>query len=798
MAANDDEFLRELQAAFQVEADEHLQAMSSGLLELEKMPAAEQPASLLETVYREAHSLKGASRAVNMTDVETVCQSLETVLAAWKRHDVVPSPGLFDTMHRALDMIGKLLSVPAGGGDAPDKHQITEITHQLDRGAGARDVVGQPEPIPPAAESRPHNGASPPREAPSPEERALEVVRDAVPAAPPRAEAPSPAQKQALPEKSALSETVRISTIKLDELLLQAEEMLVVKQTASQRATELREVQTMLERWQKEWAKISPELRGARRLRETSDSPDGRTSPGTSSRVLEFLDWNHAQLKSLESRMAGLVRAAEQEQRDVGGKVDDLLKGAKKLLMLPFSTLLSIFPKMIRDLARDEGKDVQLVMQGGGVEIDKRILEEMKDPLIHLLRNSVDHGIEVPDERVARGKPARATVALAVAQVGGNEVEILVTDDGAGIDVERVKASAVKHGAVTAEVAGQMDEAQALMLIFQSEVSTSPIITEISGRGLGMAIVREKVEKLGGRIGLETRRYFGTTFRILLPLTLATFKGILVQTGAGGQVFVIPTADVDRVVRVRADAAQTVENRETIPLNGRLVSLVRLDDALELPRQGGVRDEPSFAVVLGTADKRIAFRVDAVLNEQEVLVKSLGPPLRRVRHVAGATVLGSGKAVPILNVADLLKSATSVAAAVTAAVPEGDGDGEAAEKSVLIVEDSITSRMLLKNILESAGYRVATAVDGVDALTTLRTRDFDLVVSDVDMPRMNGFDLTARIREDKTWAEIPVVLVTARDTREDRERGIDVGASAYLVKSSFDQSNLLAVIRRLI
>ncbi|MBV9128567.1 MAG: response regulator, partial [Verrucomicrobia bacterium] len=460
------------------------------------------------------------------------------------------------------------------------------------------------------------------------------------------------------------------------------------------------------------------------------------------------------------------------------------------------------FPKQVRDLARDEGKQVELVVRGREIEIDKRILEEMKDPLIHLVRNAIDHGLEKPEARTARGKPPRGLLRLAVSQLDGSKVEIVIADDGEGIDPQRVKTSAVKSGAISEEEAGRLDDAAALMLIFHSGVSTSPIITEISGRGLGMAIVREKIEKLGGQIAIDTRPGAGTTFRILLPITLATFKGILVAVA--GQIFVLPVPSVERIARVKREEIQTVGNRETISIDGRAVAFAWLEEVLELPpRPSHPESGGGFieAVVLGVAEKRIAFAVDAVLNEQEVLVKPLGKPLLRVRNVAAATVLASGTPALILNAADLLKSAVRLAGASRrGALPAAGNNNGAAERvrDLLVADDSVTSRMLLKNILESAGYRVATAVDGAEALTALRSREFDLVVSDVEMPRLDGFELTAKIRADQKLAELPVVLVTALGSREHQERGIDVGADAYIVKSSFDQSNLLDVIRKLI
>lgn len=757
--SSDDEFLQELLAAFQVEAEEHMQVMSEGLLALERTTAPQDRQPLLERVFREAHSLKGAARAVNLADVENVCQALETVFAAWKRQGAAPDAAAFDTIHHAVTLIADLLS-PSG---VPDKHRLLEITQRL-------SAVVTPSAPPAVTDRRPEAPPTPPDQSVA-EDRPVAV------------------------ERRPASETVRIATDKLDTLLLQTEEMLMVKLTAAQRTTELREAEASLEQWGKEWAKVLPELRQLRQELEKGRAPQHEAVP--SLRLLDFLEWNQVYFRSLEGTVLSLTRAAERDRRDVGGKIDNLLENTKKLLMLPFSTLLGTFPKMVRDLSRDQGKDVQLSIEGGDVEMDKRILESLKDPLVHLLRNSVDHGIEVPDERARLGKPPQATVSIAVTQTSGNEVQVLVSDDGGGIDTARVKASAVKHGAVSAKEAEALSEAEALALIFQSEVSTSPIVTEISGRGLGMAIVREKVEEAGGRITLDTELHRGTSFRIILPLTRATFKGILVE--AAGETFVIPTANVERADRIKADDVRTVENIETVLLEGRVIPLVRLSDVLELPRTDDAGDgEYSPVIVLGAAEKRIAFRVHAILNEQEVLVKSLGKPLLRVRNVSGATVLGSGRPVPILNALDLMKSAARIGASPgrVPAAPEGARPNQ--KMSLLIAEDSITSRMLLKNILESAGYQVTTAVDGLDALTTFRTQAFDLVVSDVDMPRMSGFELTAKIREHPARGQTPIILVTARDTREDKERGIDVGASAYLVKSSFDQSNLLEAIRRLI
>ncbi|HZL46310.1 MAG TPA: response regulator [Opitutaceae bacterium] len=750
MRTKEDEFLKQLRATFKVEAAEHLQAIAAGLLELEQTPAPEARRKIVETVFRAAHSLKGAARAVDFTEIESLCQSLEDVFAVWKRQESAPSSTVLDTLHRTLDAIAAVMSAPEATRGA--------------RVPAARLSVGQP---------IRHPDVSVPASAEVP---------------------PAPVTEQ---KTFPSEETVRITVARLDARLVEAEEMLTVKLTTGQRAQDLRELAHRFEAWRNECAAVEPQ---ARALRQAIDRPaPGRADqrPGLA-QLLDFLDWNLDHLKSLESKVAALTRTAEQDHYAVGKLVDDLLEDSKKLLLLPFATISASFPKLVRDLSRDQGKEADLTIQGDAIEIDKRILEEMKDPLIHLLRNSIDHGIEPPGERTRRGKPPRATITLAVTQVNGNKVQLLVSDDGVGVDTDKVKESAVRHGLISAEEAARLDEPEARALIFQSEVSTSPIITELSGRGLGLAIVREKAEKLGGKVSVESRPGLGTAFRIVMPATRATFRGILVE--AAGRLLVVPAAQVERVARASPDDVRTVEGRETISFDGRAVALVQLADALELPPVER-KDTPSAGVtviVLGSGEQRIAFAVDAVLDEQEVLVKPLVKPLSRVRNVAAATVLGSGKVAPILNVADLLKSARKVAGVQARVAAAGTAPALAETRTILVAEDSITSRMLLKGILESAGYNVKIAVDGMEAFTLLRAERFDLVVSDVEMPRLNGFDLTARIRADKKLAELPVVLVTALETREDREHGIDAGANAYLVKSSFDQSNLLEAVRRLI
>ncbi len=755
MAKDNDDFQRRLLATFRVEAEEHLQAMSNGLIELEKARGAGET-QIAEKIAREAHSLKGAARAVNHRETEDICQALESVLTRVKRHELAVSAEVFDILHGATDGIAQLLAAHGSERTAPAQSALTRLVQRLEslsKSAVTGDLPSRGEDAEPAESAT----ESPPRPA---------------------------------GEKAAASETIRISASRLDLLLLQVEELLSAKLGMAQRAADLRELAGDLALWKRERAKVQA-------VGWTTHAGTGAPGNGDTKRLLEFLEWNDVTAKKIEHKVRALARSSEHDLRSLGSMMEALLRDTKRLLMLPFSSLTEVFPKLARDISREQGKELDLVIRGADIEIDRRILQEIKDPLVHLVRNCIDHGIETPEARRRKNKPPKGIVTLAMEQKSGNKVEILVSDDGVGIDVSRVKASGVKLGLLSPEAAEKASLQEALNLIFQSGVSTSPIVTSISGRGLGMAIVREKVERLGGVVAVETRPDFGTSFRIILPLALSTFRGLLVRAAA--QSFLIPTVSVERVASAKREELQTVEGRETLLVGGQAVAVVRLQDALELSEEqpaARVTDRLTF-VVIDASGKRIAFLVDEVLGEQEVLVKGLGPQLARVRNIGGAAVLGTGKVVPILNVTDLMKSAvdagTSPVRSAGARAPESPR-----QKSVLVVDDSITARTLLKNILESAGYAVTTAVDGAEAFATLREAACDLVVSDVDMPRMNGFDLTTRIRADKKLSELPVVLVTALESRQDRERGIDVGANAYIVKSSFEQNDLLQALSRLL
>ncbi|MCM2256357.1 MAG: response regulator [Vicinamibacteria bacterium] len=751
-----------LMATFRVEALEHLQALNANLQALDRDPAGGQAPALLEATFRAMHTLKGAARSVSQGEVEALCHASESLLSNLKRGQLPLTRSALDRLLEAVDGLTRLLSGAAG-------ERVDEPAHRLERQATA-----------PATSSP---------EAPS----------DA---------GPAPLAAIALPQVSAVRDSLRVATTRLEALTLRSEELLAAKLAAAERAREVLALADGLEACRATLGR-APAGVGA-----TADRLQGGT-------IESALHAAAAQARELQARLARDARATA-----VG--VDGLSEEVRRLRMTPAASVLDVFPPMVRGLAREQGKEIEWVAQGAEHEVDSRVLEVLKDPLIHLVRNAIDHGIEPPSVRASAGKAARGRVTVAIAPLEGGQLEIRVDDDGGGIDPRRVREAAVRGGLLAATSGDLADEAAADLACW-SGLSTSPIITEVSGHGLGLAIVKERVEGLRGRLLLESRAGHGLTVRMLVPASIATFRGLLVRCGL--QAFLLPIESVERVMRVAPSQIEQVDGRDVVRAGGglgaepppsggvsphgtsagvppalerdgqplfvaRLADLLQTDAAEAPPEPEGQRP----CAVVRSERGRLGLIVDEILGDREVLQRELCPPLRRVRSVAGAGLLGSGQLVLTLRPSDLLRGAARRNLAVPPTRPAGASRPAPKRRAsrVLVVDDSITTRTMERHLLEAAGYEVVVAVDGIDAWTPLKTGPIDLVVSDVDMPRMDGFGLTARIRADPELAALPVVLVTALESREDKERGIEVGANAYVVKSSFDQSNLLDIIRRLV
>jgi len=456
--------------------------------------------------------------------------------------------------------------------------------------------------------------------------------------------------------------------------------------------------------------------------------------------------------------------------------------------LVPTAAALNELPALVRNLARGHGKEVRLEMHGADVDIDRRVLGVVREALIHLVTNAVDHGIETPAQRKAAGKDPVGRVAIAVTQRDARMVSVRIADDGAGIDTEAVAQAAARNAGVPDAELAQMSEQQRLQLALRAGVSTRSEVTQVSGRGMGLAIVADKVAANGGQLVVATKPGAGATFELLLPVGVASLRALVVEVA--GTRYAVPLTGLEAVRSETQAAIRTVEGRETVLAGTRVLPLVRLARLFGTAKPDQ-EEGKGVVIVAGAGGQAFGMLVDAIVAEQDLLPKSFGPLLRRVRWFSGAAQLGDGTLAPVLALEDVAgRGLAGTSGAAAAAVPA------AAPRRALVVEDSVTSRLLLKHILEGAGCSVDTAEDGLDALSRLRAGRYDVVVSDVEMPNMDGLALTASIRANPATAELPVILVTSLQTPEQREAGLRAGADAYFTKGSFDQDRLLATVRR--
>ncbi len=739
------QLLRRLMVTFLDELQEHVRTLNEELLALEKEPGA---APRLQALFRAAHSLKGAAHSVNVTLIESACHALESVLAEVRDG------------RRPLDQ--ELFGLLFDTADAIEEAGMRLREQQDLAGAPLETLLPRLEAATRAAPSR------------APERAPLSPWEPIVRPEPPPPPAPAPDK-----EPSATA-SVRIAAEKLNTLLVRVGELLVARRRLGARLGELTALRDQVEHWTDQWLRAEKDIHALLDANGSGRQALPRRAGAVLAHAVEQWRRVDRELERLADGLAADGRLFDQ----VFGPLNDEVRQSR---LLPFAQACEGLDRMTRDLAHASGKEVELVVQGDDVELDRSILEGIKDPLRALLRNAVDHGVEPPERRRAAGKPARARVTVAAA-LHGSQVEITVTDNGRGLDLEALRAQARRRG--LGEPADPRDVAR---LVFLPGLSTAPTLTDISGRGVGLDIVKSRIEALHGTIDLSSEEGAGTRFTLTVPLTLTTMRAVLFD--AGGQTYAVAGTHVRQLARPEASELRQVLGRTVVPLGGDLVPVADLASVLNPGRAPAARSGKLQLLVAVAAEQAVAFVVDELLAEQEVLIKGLGARLRRLRFVAGATQLASGRLALVLNTANLIRAALrsghAPAPALAAEAPE------AARRRLLVAEDSVTTRTLMKSILESAGFDVVTAADGALAWDLLQAEPIDLVVSDVEMPNLDGFALTELVRSSPRLRDLPVVLVTSRATEQDRLRGIQAGANSYLVKSAFDQSALLETIAQL-
>jgi len=755
--------LRErLHEIFVAEAVERLAALDAALLALEggvaepdarglHQPPQGDAAHHLSEAFRQAHTLKGGARAAGLPDVERISHRLESVFERL-RQGAAGGPDAWGAIYAGVDALRALVAGRAADVDA--------VVAALERSGPGTVVTAPP---------------------PEPDRGAVES-----PAAPGRVGAPPVLHGDA----------VRVPVARLEALMAEVRQLHAGVAGLRQRAAEARALDQGTSRLGRALRRRH-RRRAFKLLRPPTEAPSGAVRSSAAFRAPGEVRSSTAAAAddglALIEEMGRLRRKLDADVRRLEHVAADLHDSVRRLRLVPVGVALAGLPRLVRDTAAACGKQARLELVGDDTEVDRSVLEGISGALTHLVRNAVDHGLEGPAGRAAAGKPPVGTVTLRAREERGALI-LEVADDGAGIDVDAVRRRGVELGLVSAEQA----TAAGLDLVFRPGFSTAGRITEVSGRGVGLDAVMATVESLQGSVALGTDPGSGTTFTVTLTLTLATTRSLLLR--AGGHTLALPLATVSRVVRVDDEAVGRSGGRAALRGLGAPVALAELAAVLGLPPgDGPAAGAPApLAVIAASGSTAAGVLVDEIRGEEEIVVTTLPAPLQRVRFTAGATILGTGEVVPVLHAGEVFRAAAGHLPAASAVAGAGAAAAPAGPKVVVVADDSVTTRTLERVILESAGYEVRTAADGAQALALVQAGGCDAVVSDVQMPVLDGFALCERLRADARFRDLPVVLVTALGSRDDRERGVAVGADAYIVKGEFDQETLLATLRRLL
>lgn len=747
----DPQFLRLLMETFQAELEDQLQQITDGLLSLEKGLQGEARQDVLNNVFRSAHNLKGSARGVDARGVAELAHQLESLFSALRSGEREVDPALVDLSLQAVDGLRELARQGLESGAPP---ALIERLRQTVAGATAEPLA--PRPPPPR-----------PTPAPAPLPMPASVATAATGEPPPARDAGA-------------SDAVRVSAARLQHIAALAEDLQLLAIAVGERFQEmqgmnraLRHLETLLQPLLKTRQKPAPRASGA----EAAPAP-------------EQLQADLALLRRQSLQHAKALRALLHRSSHLGNSLQGEIR---QLQMVPLANLLRPLGRMVRDIGQELGKQVELQSSGDQIEVDRAVLDGLRDPLMHLLRNAIDHGLEPPAERLAAGKPEQGCIRLET-RVAGGQIVLQVRDDGRGIDARRVGEIALRKKLLLPEELARLDEAARLALIFRPGFSSKEIITDLSGRGVGLDVVVANLRRLKGKVGLDTEPGRGSCFTLELPLTLSTERGL--QVRAGGEQLLIPSTAVERILELQPSEVLEVANSQALLLGGRPVALRDLAITLALPSRAGPDGRGRLSVVvLSKGWTQLAFLVDEVVGEREIVIKHLPPPLQAVPNISGATLTGSGEIMMVLHVDELIDHALRED---RRAVDLSPVHQEASGPRVLVCDDSITTRTLQKNLLEAQGYRVTLATDGQMGWELLQQQRFDIVITDVEMPRVNGFELTRRIRQSGRHAELPVVIVTSLARDEDRLQGVQAGADAYIVKSEFESRTLLDLLNQLV
>jgi two-component system, chemotaxis family, sensor kinase CheA len=805
----DDEELRSL---YEAASAEHLSSIENGLLQLERQPTDRSP---LKALLRDAHSLKGDSRMLGVIDAETVVHQMEEVLMSIEQGTLAVTPLICDSLYQGLDAVRKIAHeaitgepanlklfqivaamVKAGGtavGDSPSAEQGNVLvadpeldlkfdfaTFDEDSLSGIPGFEGQSleEQAVTAAVVAMAFADDSDLDLPSLQDMLATVAAESTTAKKVLATNTSPSKSTLvadLPEVTAADphdskelfeiSTIRVEASKLERLMMQADELAVAKLRILQRHEELMNLTRLWEDWV--------------RFQGTDFTA------------------NNSQLQQFGATLSHMQVASAEDTTRLASVASDLEGGIRQIRMLPLQSVFGVFPRLVRDLGRQQDKNIDFVIEGGDVLADKQIIEALKDPLTHLLRNAIDHGIEPTRQR--GDKPAISKLLLRGVQ-RGNQIEIIISDDGRGLDLNAIRETAVRRGLYNESELDRMTPEQIQSLIFAAGFSTRTTVTEVSGRGVGLDVVRTNIEKIKGSVKIDSIPGQGCTFRILLNNSLATVDALIVQVQK--LPYAMPLDSIESMQFIDRQEIFSLDGKLTVHWQDRGVSVAWLADLLELPlaspdsTAGLIKIQQKIPCIFMKIDgEYLGILVDELLEQQQIVVKALNRLLKDVPNISGASILGSGEICMVLNPLDLFVAAGGK---LVSSERRLSLTTEYQPPSILLVEDSIPIRTQVQRILADAGYAVTAAVDGLDGFNQLQAGSFDAIVSDVEMPNMTGLEMTKNIREIAAYQDLPIVLVTTLAKEEHRQRGFQAGASAYLTKGDFDQSLLLNTLKTLI
>ncbi len=712
---------------FKEETNERLNNLNKGLLNLEENPDND---ALLNEVFREAHTLKGSAKMVGLSHINRIAHQMEDLLGQVKEKQLNLTPQINDLLFECIDSIRILMDAEISKKEV--NIDVDFLCEDLKK-ACLGELVREKRKV----------------------EKKIRLVEGTL--------------QEVRYEKVGFEETIRVEIGKLDKLLNLSEEMIINQGRLNSLFAQLKDI-FELAREQTHY------------LEQLANCANGFKSD---------IDKLSLYQQKLKDGLGWLLTRYDEGLNELSSFTNELEDIVVKMRMLPVATIFDLFPRVIRDMAKEYDKEINLEIKGEKTGLDKKILEEIKDPLMHLVRNCIDHGIETPEERALLGKPRTGKICFEARQEGAN-ILIEILDDGRGIDANKIKRIALKKKLITPEQAEKLSEENAVYLIFTPGFSTRENVTDISGRGVGLDVVKENIERLKGSIIVSTQPSKGTKFTLRMPLTLSITLALIVKSSK--QIFAIPTSEIEKIVRISSDEIKLVGDKEVVKIDDKTIPFVKLNKILGLKEP--ITTGEMFMIVIYLAGERIGFIVDEIISEQEIVIKSLGEYVKKTDNISGATIWGDGEIVLIVDVFDLMKSAKK--SYFESKITVEEEKEEIPNRSILVVDDSLTTRELEKNILESVGYDVDVAIDGRAALEKLKQKRFNLVITDITMPNMNGFELTSCIKNDDKYKDIPVIMVTAEEKEEDKKRGVEVGAEAYILKSAFDQKGLLDIIERLV